>query len=93
MGRELGRRCYNYDLACTKLNSGFLLICGFLRCKNGKCYFQVETEICSKIFDSVEVEAQLVRKIASEPLGECFKRGIVCFEFKCLVETFIILFF
>ncbi|KAI6230136.1 hypothetical protein M3Y99_01105600 [Aphelenchoides fujianensis] len=41
---------------------------------------QIETEICSKIFASVDVEAQLVRKIASDPMKECLERGIMAIE-------------
>ncbi|KAI6202822.1 hypothetical protein M3Y94_00484500 [Aphelenchoides besseyi] len=41
---------------------------------------QIETEVCSKIFASVDVEAQLVRKIGSEPLKECLERGIMAIE-------------
>ncbi|KAI6182793.1 Exocyst complex component 7 [Aphelenchoides bicaudatus] len=41
---------------------------------------QIETEVCAKIFASVEIEAQLLRKIASEPLRECLERGLAAVE-------------
>lgn len=40
------------------------------------CVIEIETEVCSKIFAAVDVEAQLLRKIASELLKECIERGI-----------------